>query len=435
MNIESDQKSQKTLIVVLGMHRSGTSVLTRAMQTLGGEFGERLLPPVEGVNDKGFFEDVDVNATNEELLKAAGSGWHAMTPIDLNCVEAPLLDRLQTRAITVLREKCANNDVFVLKDPRLSRLLPFWQPVFACLNLRVVYVVAVRSPISVVKSLAKVHRFGDEKSYVLWLTHVVAALEDTREQNRVFVDYDRLMDAPEHELARVSDATGLPVQPEALEEFRKEFLESGLRNSRFSADDLDVVRAAPAQVKGVFSAMQRAAAAQIDAYGPELDIAAQEGRRYLESVAPLLRYEWRLVQHMEEMTRVLDAANSRVEALEVALRSTEAYAAESLRASEVHRENLLNASEARAASEIAARDHVILGLQDHVAHLEASQRQLTAEREADKRALEALESKVAAQEAELRQAGADLAQVLASTSWRITAPLRAVRRMGSSRAG
>ena len=271
MNTDSKQKSEKTLIVVLGMHRSGTSVLARAMGTLGGEFGERLMPPVAGVNDKGFFEDVDVNAINEELLKAAGSDWYSMMPIDLDCIDASLLDRLQTKAITVLREKCADNDTFVLKDPRLTRLVPFWRPVFACLNLRVVYVVAVRSPISVTKSLARVHHFAEEKSYILWLAHLVAALEDTRDQERIFVDYDLLMDAPARELSRVSEATGLPQHAEGLEEFEREFLEQGLRNSRFSANDLDVIRSAPPQVKSVFSAMQRAAVAEIDAYGPELD--------------------------------------------------------------------------------------------------------------------------------------------------------------------
>ncbi len=50
-----------TLIVVLGMHRSGTSVLTRAMETLGANLGSRLMPAAAGNNDKGFFEDIDVN--------------------------------------------------------------------------------------------------------------------------------------------------------------------------------------------------------------------------------------------------------------------------------------------------------------------------------------------------------------------------------------
>src|SRR5882724_9597278 len=56
------------LIVVLGMHRSGTSAMTRALQAMGVELGSRLMPPVEGENDKGFWEDLELNALNIEVL-------------------------------------------------------------------------------------------------------------------------------------------------------------------------------------------------------------------------------------------------------------------------------------------------------------------------------------------------------------------------------
>lgn len=458
---DTNQKNRNTLIVVLGMHRSGTSVVARAMATLGGEFGGHLMPPVAGVNDKGFFEDVDVNAINVELLRAAELDWYSMTPIDLNCIDASLLDRLQTKAITVLREKCADNDTFVLKDPRITRLVPFWRPVFACLNLRVVYVVAVRNPISVAKSLGRVHHFADEKSYILWLAHLVATLEDTRDQERIFVDYDQLMDAPARELSRVSAATALPLRAEGLEEFERTFLEQGLRNTRFSVDDLDVVRSAPPQVKSVFSAMRRAAMATIDAHSPELDAAAEEGRRYLESIAPLLRYEWRLVQHVEEVTPALSEANARIHALELALReskeqaterllASEGHAAQRLRDSEEHSANLLRAGEAHAAVEIAARDQVIVRLEqaiaedqrrreelvDQIGLSEQYANELKTQNEELSVALDALVSKAASQDAALARARDEIEQVFGSKSWRLTAPLRALRafsRVGSSR--
>jgi hypothetical protein len=57
------------LIVVLGMHRIGTSVITRGLQVLGVELGNRLMPPFEGNNAKGFWEDVDINDLNIEMLR------------------------------------------------------------------------------------------------------------------------------------------------------------------------------------------------------------------------------------------------------------------------------------------------------------------------------------------------------------------------------
>ncbi|MFM0308870.1 hypothetical protein P0D71_13905 [Paraburkholderia sp. RL17-383-BIF-A] len=67
----SEEARDTTLVVVLGMHRSGTSAITRAMETMGADFGSRLMPAVAGVNDKGFFEDLDIVAINMEIMAAA----------------------------------------------------------------------------------------------------------------------------------------------------------------------------------------------------------------------------------------------------------------------------------------------------------------------------------------------------------------------------
>jgi hypothetical protein len=466
MNTGSDQSNVATLIVVLGMHRSGTSVVARAMGALGGEFGERLLPPVAGVNDKGFFEDIDVNAINAEIMKAAGLDWYSMAPVDLESVDPSLLDRLQTKAVALLREKCDGVGAFVLKDPRLTRLLPFWKPVFSCLGMRVEYVVAVRNPISVVKSLLKSHHIPEEKSYILWLAHIIPALEDTRDLHRIFIEYDRLMEAPAREIVRVSEYVGLTPDQTSLQEFEQEFLQRDLRSSRFNVNDLDVVRAAPPQIKEVFGAMQRIAAADTSASDKELDSAVRSGRLYLDSVSPILRHEWRLVRHIEEITPMLTSSTARIEELGVALH-----------------ENV-----ERAASEMLIRDQAVVQLHQTVAdghrgiqelgqhleesqryandlkqHLESSQRyandlkqhlessqlyaselesrveQLTAqvealtlERDQEERSLEALELRAAQQEAELQRAGDRIVEFANSTSWKITAPLRAVRRLGSS---
>ena len=63
------QKHAKSIIVVLGMHRSGTSAITRGLMVLGVELGDHLMPPAPNNNDKGFFEDIDVNAINVELYR------------------------------------------------------------------------------------------------------------------------------------------------------------------------------------------------------------------------------------------------------------------------------------------------------------------------------------------------------------------------------
>ena len=72
----------KPIIVVLGMHRSGTSLTTRALQVLGVDLGEHLIPPIDGDNDKGFWEDIDINDFDNALLERVGASWDRLKLLD-----------------------------------------------------------------------------------------------------------------------------------------------------------------------------------------------------------------------------------------------------------------------------------------------------------------------------------------------------------------
>ena len=79
-NMDETNNSSKKIIVVFGMHRSGTSALTRGLQTMGVDLGDNLMPPVSGNNDKGFWEDLDINALNLEMLDFLNKEWHFPVP-------------------------------------------------------------------------------------------------------------------------------------------------------------------------------------------------------------------------------------------------------------------------------------------------------------------------------------------------------------------
>lgn len=82
----SKNMEKKEIVVVLGMHRSGTSAITRSLKVLGVDLGGRLLPAEAGINDKGFWEDVDITAFNVDLLHALGHDWHTLTqPMAVCC--------------------------------------------------------------------------------------------------------------------------------------------------------------------------------------------------------------------------------------------------------------------------------------------------------------------------------------------------------------
>ena len=66
----------KKNIVVLGMHRSGTSMFAEIISRLGFYTGEteELLEPQED-NPKGFWERRDVVQLNDLILEEAGGSW------------------------------------------------------------------------------------------------------------------------------------------------------------------------------------------------------------------------------------------------------------------------------------------------------------------------------------------------------------------------
>jgi glycosyltransferase involved in cell wall biosynthesis len=228
---------QKQLLVVLGMHRSGTSAIARGLQVLGASLGDALLPAGFD-NPKGFWEDRDILRINEALLAELQSAYDHVGLLDAD-ERSPVIAALENDARTALAQKFAQVDFFALKDPRLARLLPFWQRVFAAADLSVAYVIALRNPLSVADSLARRNGFDRIKSALLWQEHLLAAVHHTQGQRRVVVDYDRLLDDPEAAFRRIAEQLGIgPVLPEALHEYQASFLDAGLRHTRYTREDV-----------------------------------------------------------------------------------------------------------------------------------------------------------------------------------------------------
>jgi glycosyltransferase involved in cell wall biosynthesis len=263
------EKNIKNLIVVLGMHRSGTSSITRGLQVLGASFGENLLPPVKGDNDKGYFEDVEINALNIQALHALNSEWFYVSPIDEKSVIQLNNQGFMLRAVKLLRNKIKDCDILAIKDPRISILLPFWGPVIDHLGLNTSYVIALRHPLSVVKSLAKRHGFTPTRSYLLWLGHVLESLHGTSGKQRLVVNYDRLLQMPDEELSRIAKTCNLKINDAELIEYKKSFLEIELRHTFYKVNDLNLDGECPPLVQEVFKNLADVSAGHTNLEDPE----------------------------------------------------------------------------------------------------------------------------------------------------------------------
>ena len=224
---ENGAAQVRPCLLVLGMHRSGTSALARGLMVLGATLGDRLLPALP-CNPRGFFEDEDVYACDHRLLAMLGVRWDSAEPV----AARRLLDMAAGpagRAVTeFLRAKRESGDILAVKDPCMSRLMPFWRPLLASAGLDPRCVLALRQPEAVAQSLAKRDDMEPAVAHALWLRYTLDALDGSAGLPRVLVSYERLLAAPARELGRVGHALGLEVDAAALAEFTRDFLDAGL---------------------------------------------------------------------------------------------------------------------------------------------------------------------------------------------------------------
>lgn len=193
--------------LVLGMHRSGTSATAQLLAKAGASLPEHVMPG-DKHNAKGYFEPWRIANLNNRRLQAAGSAWDDVFAFP----QAPLPTKAEPGWIRqgqdLFAEEYGNSPLPLLKDPRVSVLMPFWSEVLGRLSVAPRIVIPVRHPLAVAGSLAKRNGFPVEKSVLLWTSYMLASEAYSRGLPRVFVSYDNLLADWRVQLARIEAAHG-----------------------------------------------------------------------------------------------------------------------------------------------------------------------------------------------------------------------------------
>jgi hypothetical protein len=218
-------------VTVVGMHRSGTSMVSALLHHAGLYFGpEDELMPATPDNQEGFWENLRFVEVNEEILGALGAGWDE--PPARFVVNGPTLAAPRVKAETLAAD-FELHQPWAWKDPRTTLLLPLWLDLVP--NLRVVG--CVRNPLEVALSLHRRNFLSYERGISLWLDYNQRLLEAVPPEQLLLTHYETYFAAPAVELRRVLAHCGVQA-PDWKVEKACAAARCGLRHNRFGVADL-----------------------------------------------------------------------------------------------------------------------------------------------------------------------------------------------------
>lgn len=197
----------RTCILVLGMHRSGTSALTGALVLAGAGVPKHLMP-MAADNPTGHWEPQALVDFHDEVLSEAGSHWSDHKRLDLLTLAADRQDYFKRRLAELITEEFGRSPAFVIKDPRVCRLARLYREVLAGLEIRLVPILIVRNPLEVISSLERRDGMKKHIAQACWLRHVLDAEETTRDLERLILHYPHSLKNWNRTIHRISDLVG-----------------------------------------------------------------------------------------------------------------------------------------------------------------------------------------------------------------------------------
>jgi hypothetical protein len=192
-------------ILVLGMHRSGTSAFAGGFGHAGLQLPATALPE-QPDNPRGFHEPARLLPINDRALALCGTHWYGIEPIGEERFEGQAADALVAQISTALAAEYPGPEALVVKDPRICRLMPLWKRALAATGMAPRIVLPLRNPFEVAQSLKTRNGFPVEFGLALWLRYVLDAEHGSRGERRCFVRYQDLIHAPAETVDRLGSA-------------------------------------------------------------------------------------------------------------------------------------------------------------------------------------------------------------------------------------
>lgn len=230
----------RAAILVLGMHRSGTSALTWLLGQMGATLPRDAIA-ASGDNARGYWESQALVKADDQLLRVVRSSWFDPRPLDFSRLSADGLRSRKNRIREAIESSWGDAPLLAIKDPRQCRCVPVITEVLGEMGVEPRGLLMLRRPAEIARSIASRDGTTSAYAHLLWLRHMIDAERATRGLMRAVVDYDGMLDDCRGTVARIAPLTGRPDwQPNEREAAAIDaFLDPGLRHHRAAAAELE----------------------------------------------------------------------------------------------------------------------------------------------------------------------------------------------------
>lgn len=247
-----ESTDNKKVILVLGMHRSGTSAVTAGLQkALEVPLGPVQTGPVPD-NLKGCYENSSTWQINDSLLERLGSSWDSYAVLYPMDWDSPAVLPYLTKAVDLIRNTFGDQRLWGMKDPRITVLLPFWENVFREVGADVYRILSLRHPFEVALSLRSRFRqlpnycfWADEDlrySLNLWYWYNINVLQNIRDDRNVVISFDDLLANPDAQMNRIAHFVDIEACPERIHQYASDFLDAGLKHHASGLEEIEPLR-------------------------------------------------------------------------------------------------------------------------------------------------------------------------------------------------
>lgn len=430
------------------MHRSGTSALARMLSLLGAGLPEHILGAAQG-NESGHWEPERLINLHDRMLTEAGSRWDDWRRFEPAALGLERLTYYKGEIARLIAEEYGDATLFILKDPRLCRFVPLYEEILDGMGISQRFILQYRNPVSVLDSLAKRDDMSASYASLIWLRHVLDAEEATRGKARVFVSYEESLDDWRAVAARISAALGIEW-PRGADEAGQEIeahLSRGLQYHAATLEDLAADQRVGQAVRDVYGALLALTAddgdaaaletmsrvrtefesGQATALGLDVDDWRAIASRVFEEMAVRQNHSRRNGEHLQRLVakhrdeaEKKEAARSDLEARLASLRET------------VDTQTAEIGQLTSERNDLQAR---YVAIDAKYVELEERNTALKTELTKSKSWHKTLKDELAKSKRRHQTLKAELATLRNSTSWRLTGPIRAAKRLATDPRG